>query len=54
MCKLWCEWDFGQDEYLFKSEAEAVKWFDEESGCEDSYSDLIEDGLVGIDWIEIK
>ena len=53
-CKIWCEWDLGLDNFLFKSEEDAYIYFDENSGIDDGWEELEAEGLVGVTWMEVK
>jgi hypothetical protein len=60
MYKVWLEWDFGQDNKVFKTKKSAKKWIQEEvlivvaiSKEFSSVEELLESGLVGIEKVEI-
>ncbi len=49
--KIWCEWDFGQDEMIFTSEEKARDWISR--NFYDGYismtvKDAFDDGLISI------
>lgn len=54
MIKLWCEWDFGQDEYIFDTTQNAFMWLQRTISLEtlkelalDSHQQLFDEGLAG-------
>lgn len=56
MYKLWCEFDFGQEDVIFTSPKAAWKWLRAEieaNDMEDSISELQENGLAGIKELEV-
>lgn len=56
MIGIWCEWDVGQENTVFKTEESAMKWLEtnpyileileEEDSEEKTIKDLIDDGLI--------
>jgi len=61
MYKLWCEWDFDQDSFIFDSKQAAFTWLANDDnfkemieGTEDTIDTYIADGLVGTEFLEIR
>jgi hypothetical protein len=55
--KMWCEWDIGINDDLFASDdlarrvaAEALA----DSGVEESLDDVLKEGLIGFDTVEVR
>lgn len=64
MFKVWLEWDYGQEDFVFTSEEAAKRWVNEaqistgnydEDGAEifDTYDALEEDGMVSIQLVRV-
>lgn len=60
MYKLWCEWDFGQDDFIFTSQKAAFDWLKNDANFKEilkdddtTLQDYIDDGLVGTWFLEI-
>ncbi|MAX04775.1 MAG: hypothetical protein CL883_05580 [Dehalococcoidia bacterium] len=67
MFRLWIEWDFGQDNFVFSSQEKAKKWFNSnksiqemydrdflfERGPDNPYDYYDEQGLVSIEELEV-
>ena len=60
--KVWLEWDFGQDNRVFKTEKSARQWIqttvldDGKNHLEEEYADLdelFESGLAGIETADL-
>ena len=63
MIRIWCEWDLGQDYYVFTDEEKALAWLNKAVASNEDLSDefssgqqVIDEGLAGfkiltvIDW----
>jgi hypothetical protein len=50
--RLWCEWDYGQDEVIFESETEATIWLKKAVDNVDGI-DYFEDHVLGEDFENI-
>lgn len=56
MYTVWCEWDIGIEGKVFATKEVAVKHAIinlEACGIEESYDELKDDGLIGLDSVEI-
>ena len=60
MYKLWCEWDFGQGDYIFVSEKAAFDWLKADANFQEmlkdddsTFEDYHDEGLLGTDFLEI-
>lgn len=54
MIRVWCEWDLGQDYYVFTDEEKALAWLDKVVTSDNSLSEefssgqqVIDEGLAG-------
>lgn len=55
--RVWCEWDIGQEYLVFKTEDAAWDWAIQaliDTGIDDEISDLLENGLVGLQDLEVR
>jgi hypothetical protein len=59
MIRIWCEWDFGQENLVFASREAAMKWvtdnvlideYVKENFC--NAEDLVRNGLIGFETLE--
>lgn len=58
MIRLWCEWDIGQDSYIFTNEEKAREWLNK-ALKEDEYlsqefesaEEILKEGLAGFDFL---
>jgi hypothetical protein len=60
MFRVWCEYDYGQDSYVFSSEENAISWINSileadlgHFEADTSVEDLWNDGLVSIALLEV-
>lgn len=54
--KVWCEWDWNQNEVVFDTKRAAELWVDKcivDYGVEESRPELEEEGLVSIEWVDL-
>ncbi len=54
--KIWCEWEVGQDEVIFKTAAMGIRWLDlrlKECGINETVNDLMDQGLCGFEPIQL-
>jgi len=54
---IWCEWDIGINQNLYTNQNLAIKEAKaalENSGIEESYEVLLEDGYIGLEPMEVK
>lgn len=58
MLSIWCEWDVGQEHYVFKTKEAAMKWLENNNYIkeileeESTLDELFDDGLIG--YTELK
>lgn len=55
--RMWCEWSLGQEDFVFTTEAKAIAWMEEalaEAGIGDPIDELIAEGLLGFETLEVK
>jgi hypothetical protein len=56
MFKIYCEWDIGHEDIVFKTKKEAEDWAKEalvNCGIEEPYEDVLADGLIGYKTVAI-
>lgn len=61
MVKIWSEWDFGHEEFVFESESDALEWLENNLNVkefleENNYTidELINDqGLIGFEHLQV-
>jgi len=49
---IWCEWDIGQSDVIFKTKEDAIAWVMDRTvayGIDESWDELRQEGLVGFD-----
>jgi hypothetical protein len=54
--KVWCEWDIGLEKKVFKSKEEALEAAKQalvESDIEDNFDELLTEGYIGTEEIEM-
>ncbi len=53
---VWCEWDIGQSDVIFKSKEDAMSWVMDRTvayGIDESWDELRQEGLVGFDDVSV-
>lgn len=59
MYSVWCEWDIGQQDRVWRSKESAIAWVKDqfanglESECEMTYEECKDDGLIGYTELEV-
>jgi len=59
MIKLWCEWDFGQDSFIFSNEEKAKAYLEKAMGEElkgldfNNIDQVFEEGLAGYEVVTV-
>jgi hypothetical protein len=59
MFKLWIEWDFGQDDFIFKTKEDAKHWFRENVNLDDlgdefrNHQQIFDEGYAGFERLKV-
>lgn len=59
MFQLWCEWDFGQENYIFASKQAAYNWLKNSQAFKDMLEDdetfesLLAENLIGVKEVKV-